>query len=243
MFAVISDVHANLEALEAVLNDIKNRGILDVFFLGDAVGYGPNPKEVVKILYKTCRVMVAGNHDKAVVKPELDIYFNDMAREAIKWTRAVMSDDTKQILKDLPMSYVLRNDDIDMHFVHASPRYPEEWNYILTFREAELNFHYFNERICFIGHSHIPFIIERSKVGELTVRREIPYRIRDDCRYIINVGSVGQPRDGDQRACYAIFNEDEINIIRVPYDIPLTQRKMKDAGLPLPLIDRLSKGV
>jgi predicted phosphodiesterase len=243
MFAVISDVHANLEALQSVLNDIRMRGILDIFFLGDAVGYGPNPEEVVEILHKVCRVMVAGNHDQAVVKPELDYYFNDLAREAIKWTRTVMGDDAKQILKVLPMSYVLRNDDIDMLFVHASPRYPEEWNYILTLRDAELNFHYFNERICFIGHSHVPFVIERSRGEELTIRRELPYRLREDCRYIINAGSVGQPRDGDQRACYVIFDESKIDIIRVPYDIHLTQRKMKDAGLPLPLIDRLSKGV
>ncbi len=243
MFAVISDVHANLEALEAVLKDIKRRGILDVFFLGDAVGYGPNPKEVVEILHKVCKVMVAGNHDQAVVKPELDIYFNDLAREAIKWTRAVLDDSAKKILKDLPMSYVLRNDDIDMLFVHSSPRYPEEWNYILTLREAELNFHYFNEKLCFIGHSHVPFIVERSQDREVKVVRELPYRLRNNCRYIVNAGSVGQPRDGDQRACYVIFDESKIDIIRVPYDIHLTQRKMKDAGLPIPLIERLSKGV
>ncbi len=178
-----------------------------------------------------------------MVEPGLDPYFNEIAREALVWTRDILDERGKRLLKALPLYYSLQYDDIDILFVHATPRYPEEWNYLMTLRDAELNFYYFKERLCFIGHSHSPFIVEKSKEGELTVRKERPCFLRDTSRYIINAGSVGQPRDGDPRACYVIFNGKEIEFIRLQYNIGLTQKKMKEAGLPLPLIERLDKGV
>jgi len=243
MFAVLSDVHANLEALNSVIKDIKSRGISDIFFLGDAVGYGPNPKETLYILKDISKVFVAGNHDKAVVEPSLEPYFNDLAREAIIWTRNNLDDRSKALLETLPYTFTFQTEIANFFFVHASPRYPEEWNYILTLRDAELNFYYFTQKICFVGHSHSPFVVEKAPQGELIVRKENPVKIKSGSRYIINAGSVGQPRDGDPRACYVIFNDDHVLFVRIKYDLELTQKKMKEAGLPYPLIERLGKGV
>lgn len=243
MFAVLSDIHANLEAMEAVITDLKARGIEDVFFLGDCVGYGPDPEAVVEIIQSICKISVQGNHDRAIVEPGLEQFFNDPARDALIWTRGVLSESTKKILKTLPLKANIRYGKDDILFVHASPRAPEEWEYIFTLRDAEINFYYFNERFCFVGHSHYPFVVERSDSGQIAVRTERPCRIRSNCRYIINAGSVGQPRDGDPRACYVIFNGVSIEFIRVHYDIKTTQKKMKAAGLPASLINRLEKGV
>ncbi|MFN3740646.1 MAG: metallophosphoesterase family protein [Thermodesulfovibrionales bacterium] len=243
MLAVISDIHANLEALEVVISDTKKRGIKDLIFLGDAVGYGPDPEVVVEILRSECISIIAGNHDRAVVDPGLDEYFNEIAREAILWTRSVLSEKVKGFLKKLPFVSIYRHNEVDIFTVHASPREPEKWHYILTLSDAQINFYYFNERICFIGHSHYPFVVERSDSGELTVMKENHCILKDNCRYIINAGSVGQPRDGDPRACYVIFNGREIDFIRLEYDFKKTQKKMKEAGLPAPLIERLEKGV
>lgn len=243
MLAVISDVHSNLEALNVVISDIKNRGIKDIIFLGDAVGYGPDPEAVLEILMKECFIMIAGNHDRAVTDSSLDGYFNENAREALRWTRIALSNKAIEILRTLPLKSTYKYNNVDILSVHASPKEPEEWHYIITLRDAMINFYYFNEKICFVGHSHYPFIVERSDRGELLVRSDRPCRTKDNCRYIINAGSVGQPRDGDPRACYVIFDGITVDFIRLPYDIDKTQKKMKEAGLPLPLIDRLKKGV
>ncbi len=243
MMAVLSDIHANLEALSAVISDTKKRGIKNIIFLGDAVGYGPDPEVVVEILKSECISMIAGNHDRAVIEPELDEYFNEIARLAIVWTRSVLSERVKRFFKNLPFVSRYKHNEIDILSVHASPREPEKWHYILTLRDAQINFYYFNEKICFIGHSHYPFVVERADSGELTVRTDNPFILKDNCRYIINAGSVGQPRDGDPRACYVIFNGREIEFIRLQYDLKKTQKKMKEAGLPAPLIERLEKGV
>ncbi|MCX7793636.1 MAG: metallophosphatase family protein [Thermodesulfovibrionales bacterium] len=243
MLAVISDVHGNLEALNTVISDIKRNQIKNIIFLGDAVGYGPDPEAVLEILKNECISMVAGNHDRAVIDPSLDEYFNEIARDAILWTRSVLTKKSFDFLKTLPLKSNYMYKEIDILAVHASPREPEEWHYIITLRDAMINFYYFNERLCFIGHSHSPFIVEKTDQGELIIRTDRPCMIKDKSRYIINAGSVGQPRDGDPRACYAIFNGSGINFIRLPYDIEKTQKKMKDVGLPYPLIDRLKKGV
>lgn len=243
MLAVISDVHGNLEALEVVLSDIRKRGVKDIIFLGDAVGYGPDPEVVLEVLRNECLIMIAGNHDRAVIDPGLEEYFNEIAKEALRWTRSVLSRRSTEFLRSLPLKTGYFYQDQAILAVHASPKEPEQWHYILTLSEALMNFYYFMERFCFIGHSHAPFVVEKSDLGELMVRTDRPCRIRDNCRYIINAGSVGQPRDGDPRACYVIFNGSNIDFIRLPYDIHKTQKKMKEAGLPYPLIYRLEKGV
>lgn len=243
MIAILSDAHGNLEALKAVISDISQRSIKEKIFLGDAVGYGPDPEPVLEILMEQCSILVQGNHDRAVIDPELEEYFNDAAREAILWTRSVMSERAKGFLKNLPLTSSSKREGIDIFLVHASPRAPEEWNYILTLSDAHRNFYYFQEKLCFIGHSHYPFVVEMTGSRQISVRYERPCKFNRDSRYIINAGSVGQPRDGDPRACYVIFNGTEVDFIRVPYNIELTQQKMRKAGLPYSLIERLSKGV
>lgn len=238
-YAVISDVHANIEALEAVLKDIKKRKIEDIIFLGDAVGYGPNPDECTELLKDSCKVMLAGNHDWAVLGLTDINYFNEHARAAIKWTSTVITKQNLDVLKALPLVKVLKKNNVLL--VHSTPKEPGVWNYLLTLWDAEINFHYFGQKICFLGHSHYPFIIEHLPSGEMiTYKNEA--KLGKAERYIINVGSVGQPRDGDPRACYAVITDEEVEIIRVKYDIEKTQKKMHAAGLPLPLIERLARG-
>ena len=238
-FAVLSDVHANLEALDAVLRDIRDRGVEKIFFLGDAVGYGPNPNECIEVLRERCSVFLAGNHDWAAAGL-LDIgYFNELARTAMRWTKENVTEKNRKFLATLPVARKMRREGFLL--VHSTPKEPGSWHYLLTLWDAEINFHYFDQRICLLGHSHQPFVIER-----LPSREMITYRgkaaILKNRRYLINVGSVGQPRDGDPRACYAIMSGEEVQFVRVEYRIEETQRKMHEAGLPLPLIERLSQG-
>jgi predicted phosphodiesterase len=239
-YAVISDVHSNLEALEVVLKDIAKKKIKNILFLGDAVGYGPNPNECIETLKAACRIMLAGNHDCAVTGLTDIEYFNENARAAIEWTTSVITRHNFDLLKSLPLIKVLPKENILL--VHSTPKSPDEWHYLLSLRDAEVNFHFFEHRICFLGHSHNAFIIERLPSGEMVIYKDA-VKIGKAERYIINAGSVGQPRDGDPRACYAIIDNEKIELIRLEYDIEKTQRKMREAGLPLPLIERLERGV
>ena len=238
-FAAISDVHGNLEALQAVLKDIKRRGFHRIFFLGDAVGYGPNPNECVEILKNACSVLLAGNHDWAALGLTDIEYFNEYAKASLLWTRKTLTDESRKIIGTFPIIKSMKKENLLL--VHSSPKEPEEWHYLLTLWDAEINFHYANERICIIGHSHVPFVIERLPSGEMiTYRKEAV--LGDEKRYIINSGSVGQPRDRDPRASYITINNNQVEIVRVEYNTEETQRKMHKAGLPLPLIERLSQG-
>lgn len=240
--AVISDVHANLEALQAVLFDIEKRGIKkqNIFFLGDAVGYGPSPNECVQLLKKHAKIIIAGNHDWGVLGLTDIAYFNPNARAAIVWTREVITPENRLILEEALLLKRLKKQ--NAFLVHASPKEPEEWHYILTLFDAETNFEHFTERLCFIGHSHLPFIVTRLPSGELVISKE-EAELDPAHRFIINAGSVGQPRDGDPRASYAILGKDKVQLVRVPYDIAETQSKMARVNLPLPLIERLSRGL
>ena len=238
-YAVISDVHSNLEALDAVLEDIRKRKIEKVFFLGDAVGYGPNPNECVEILKDNCEVLLAGNHDWASLGITDIEYFNEYAKEAILWTMKVLHERNRKTLSTFPITKLMKKENI--LFVHSTPKEPEQWHYLLTLWDAEINFHYFDQRICILGHSHQPFVIEKFPSGEMiTHRREA--RLGKGERYIINAGSVGQPRDRDPRACYVVLEGERVEFIRVPYPVEKTQKKMSEAGLPSLLIQRLSEG-
>lgn len=275
-YAIIADVHANLEALNAVFEDLRYKTADSILFLGDSIGYGPNPNECIEVLRQKASVLIAGNHDRAVAGLTDIEYFNPNARAAIEWTKTVLSDENKVFLKKLPICKSLRgalatkqsyknkeiathhpgarNDKtelpsspqskgfLDSFLVHSTPKEPEQWHYLIDTQDAYVNFHFFTERICCIGHSHQPVIIEQLPRGELVVYRDRA-EIKDEHRYIINAGSVGQPRDGNPNACYAIINENSVEIKRVSYDILSTQKKMREAGLPLFLIERLAKGL
>ncbi len=238
-YAILSDVHSNLEALKAVLEDIEKRDIKNIIFLGDAVGYGPDPDAVVSILKDKCLCLLAGNHDWAVIDYTPSEYFNEAARAAIEWTKEQITKETFETLKGFQIVKVIEDD--SLFCVHSTPKDPDAWNYLLTIEDAEINFHYFEEQFCFVGHSHRPFIVEKLPTGELLTYKD-RVDIKSTSRYIVNAGSVGQPRDGDPRAAYALLSEDVIEIVKVEYDIKLTQKKMLKEGLPEMLIERLERG-
>ncbi len=238
-YALLSDVHGNIEALEAVLEDIDRQGITDIVFLGDAVGYGPNPNECIELLVKRSKILLAGNHDWGAIGLTDITYFNVYARHALQWTAGIISEENKKTLTSLPVKKELKEE--DMLLVHSTPKEPEEWHYLLTLWDAEINFYYFNNAVCSLGHSHSPFIIEKVPSGELVTFKDWS-KIREGSRYIINAGSVGQPRDGDPRACYVIMDEGGIHIMRVAYNIGGVQGKMRKEHLPDMLIERLSMG-
>jgi len=239
-YAVISDVHANLHALEAVLFDINARGIGEIHFGGDAVGYGPKPNECIRILKAGCKTLVAGNHDWALIGYTDMEYFNPHAAAAILWSRGVV---TQEHFGDLTAFKILKTlDEHDALVVHSTPLEPENWNYLFSSDDIEKNFLHFTRKICFVGHSHFPVIVEKQAAGELTGYKN-RVEFNDSCRYIINVGSVGQPRDHDPRAAYAVIHDAFAEIVRVQYDVKKTQQEMLDVGLPDKLIERLSHGV
>jgi len=238
-YAVISDVHSNAEALRSVLRDINKRQVHDIFFLGDAVGYGPEPNESVELLKSECKTIIAGNHDWGVLGLTETGSFNKYARIALAWSRGVLTSDNNEILRTAPLKSEISGMGITL--VHATPCEPAQWHYLLTLSDAEINFKYMHTDICFIGHSHRPFIIEMLPSGELRTDKQEMLKTAGS-RYIINAGSIGQPRDRDPRACYAIVDEGRIELVRVAYDIQSTQKKMAEAGLPHMLIERLSYG-
>jgi diadenosine tetraphosphatase ApaH/serine/threonine PP2A family protein phosphatase len=238
-YAVLSDVHANLEALVSVFRDMERKKIGDILFLGDAVGYGPNPDECIELLAARCKILLPGNHDWGATGLTDMHYFNEYARYALEWTKGVLSAKHREILRSLPVKREIP--DHGMLLVHATPLEPEQWHYLLTLQDAELNFGHFDQQFCFLGHSHQPFIIEKVPSGELLTHKDAA-QMKESSRYIVNTGSVGQPRDGDPRACYVIIDDQGIEIVRVPYDIVSVQEKMKREHLPHMLVERLSIG-
>jgi predicted phosphodiesterase len=237
---IVSDVHGNLDALLAVKKKIEEIAPDDVIFLGDVVGYGAAPNECIEVLKGMTKVMIAGNHDFGAVKLTDTRLFNPIAREAIDWTADALTPGNRKFLKTRPMTHV---EGLDIRAVHATPYEPENWHYILSPSHALVEFEHFEETICFIGHSHQPVIFEL-KDSETIVTRTDAMRVEPGRRYIVNVGSVGQPRDHDPRASMCVCNLDtgELRIERVEYDIDAAKKRILDAGLPPVLANRLSWG-
>jgi diadenosine tetraphosphatase ApaH/serine/threonine PP2A family protein phosphatase len=241
-YLILADIHGNLEALEAVLEDAQNYGGFgNVWCLGDVVGYGPDPSECIKLLRRLDPVCVCGNHDLAAVG-KLDIGdFNSDAARANRWTSVQLSDEERKFLLDLPETLV----EGDFTIVHGSPRMPV-WEYVAYGFIAAENFGYFGTPYCLVGHTHIPFVFEEEEdaASEGYMGDGDMLKLGDK-RLIINPGGVGQPRDRDPRASYAVYDSDEHSIFhyRVGYDVALTQEKMQQADLPHFLINRLVSGV
>ena len=239
--AVLADIHSNLAALTAVLKDIKDKGGVDeVWCLGDIVGYGPDPAECLKLLLEHNPVCVAGNHDLgAVGKLELSL-FNPAAAQACSWTAEKLSPEDLTYLENLPETVVKG----DFLLVHGSPSSPV-LEYVFSNSIAEKNFSFFEERYCLVGHTHVPlaFKQEANKITSIPLSSGIGLVLKKD-RLIINPGAVGQPRDGDPRAGYAIFDSEGgiFRVYRIPYDVRATQDKMMAAGLPVSLVTRLEVG-
>jgi diadenosine tetraphosphatase ApaH/serine/threonine PP2A family protein phosphatase len=248
--AFISDIHANLEALDAVLADIARRGYQTIYCLGDVVGYGPDPVSCTDLVMSRCRSTIRGNHDEALIRGPVG--FNPVARNAIEWTRRVMAPrfwrpgSTKrwEFLRDLPLLQEWEG----FLLVHGSPRDPTS-EYIMDrdilfgppnmFQEIFAHF----ERVCLVGHTHIPGIFYEGP--RFVPQRDLPERvILEGSKMLINVGSVGQPRDHDPRACYVTFEDGGFLFHRIEYDFRATQRKIRAIPqLDVRLADRLADGV
>ena len=239
-YLVLSDIHANLAALEAVLEDAPDFD--EVWCLGDLVGYGPKPNECIERVRGLPHTSLAGNHDWAALG-KLDLSsFNTIARTANEWTQRQLTSSSRGYLNGLSPS--LQQGDFAM--AHASPREPI-WEYIMDTHTARENFEHFQTPYCLVGHTHVPVLFEldedRGRCEALLPPLPEPVNLGSH-RAIINPGSVGQPRDGDPRASYALLDTDEMtwSFHRVAYPIEVTQERMEAAGLPRRLIDRLEMG-
>lgn len=234
--AVISDVHSNIEALSAVFSELEQTGIERVICLGDIVGYGADPDDCLHLIKDKCEVVIRGNHDSAVSGSDEYSSFNPEAEEAIYWTRNRISEEWKSYLESLPMIF----EENGIIYVHASPHKPERWSYIVSREDALFEFRYFKGSAAFIGHSHLSGIFCHD--GD-TFDNEVI--LNEEKRYIINVGSVGQPRDGNSNAAYAVYDDKlkSVNINRVAYNVESAAEKIIDAGLPNFLSSRLTAGI
>ena len=243
---IVSDIHSNLAALEAVMVDASDRGGFDVVWcLGDTVGYGPEPGACIELLRRHPLLAVAGNHDRAALNLRESEDFNNAAAISAHWTAKQLTPSERDFLAQLPE--VAQSGDFTL--VHGSLRAPLR-EYLLNEEAAAATFGRLSTNFCLVGHSHIPFVCQENRDGPRFVSFvEDQLFELDDRRWIANPGSVGQPRDYDPRPSYAIFTlEDEgsagrLERHRVEYDRADTQRKMRDAGLPSSLIDRLDYGV
>jgi diadenosine tetraphosphatase ApaH/serine/threonine PP2A family protein phosphatase len=238
--AIISDIHGNLEALQAVLDFLKGEGIYDVVCLGDIVGYGANPNDCIDLVKNITDQIIAGNHDWGAVGLTDTSCFNPVARAAIEWTADNLTDYSRKFLQQLPLT-ISRNDSL---FVHGTPSFPEQWHYLFRSVDASREFQAFTQKVCFIGHSHTPLMFARNQRGMVFQVNYSEQHIEDDRRYIINVGSVGQPRDLDPSAALGIYDmrRKYFTLQRIPYNISATQEKILKAGLPPMLAERLEVG-
>ncbi len=240
--AIISDIHGNHHALLAVLEAIDRDGIENIVCCGDIVGYGARPNECVETIRERGIPVIAGNHDHATLNLTDISNFNEIAKAAVIWTRNVLKEENTEFLRKMPMT--IRDETNGVYYVHASPKDPGEWNYVLTMGDARTNFNYFNDWVCFIGHSHQPFIIENDR-GNLDCASRGEINMRRDRRYLVNVGSVGQPRDHNPDACFAVLDvaKEFLEIRRLKYDLEGAQKAIIEAGLPRELSERLAHGM
>lgn len=240
--AVISDIHSNLEALNAVLKDIKSLGISKIVCLGDIVGYAADPQSCLKkIRTLGCPVMM-GNHDEASCFDEPSIFFNDTARSGALFSARQLSDDQKHWLLSMPYYQILYG----MTFLHSSLDFPEDWNYILSAEDAEAHFSSQSTNLAFCGHTHDPLLWISRPTQKLPIQLigEGIQSLPPSGKSLVNVGSVGQPRDGDHRACYVVYSPDQhaVEFRRVSYPIEITRQKILKAKLPSFTADRLLEG-
>jgi diadenosine tetraphosphatase ApaH/serine/threonine PP2A family protein phosphatase len=223
---IISDIHSNLEALEVLLHRLEKEGVERIYCLGDVVGYGANPNECVEKVRQLCHVCIMGNHDDALIGGTAIEYFNSYARAALEWTTRIITDDNLTYLKSLPVTY----SDGHLLMVHATPAEPTSWSYILRPDDAEPHFQVMEEgATAFIGHSHLPARFEDAPTHKA----------------IINVGSVGQPRDRDPRAACGLYDTSAgtFEWIREVYPVQEAARKIRQANLPEFLAARLFIGM
>jgi len=237
-YLVFSDVHGNVEALEGALAETDNLRPDIIVSLGDVVGYGANPNECIDVVQDCTHLRIGGNHDLAAAGIIDTEDFNRTAKQAIMWTSNMLDDEHRNILSGY--------DPVRHHgpciFAHASPVCPLEWEYIYTLKQAGRIFEQVTEKFIFIGHTHIPGIITWERQNGCNVMQSSLVQIKPECRYLINVGSIGQPRDGIAAASFALLDvkKQRIFIRRIPYDIRQAQEKIRSVGLPESLASRLA---
>jgi len=234
---IISDIHSNLEALNAFVDYYKEfKKQKRVICLGDIVGYGPNPAECLDIVTSLTDKICMGNHDYTLIYRYEEEYMNEIAAEAIRYSRNQLNDKQKELIKGFPYSIVEGN----VNYCHSSPVHPENWEYIVNRGTAEQYLTKMDCSLSFVGHSHIPGVYSVDKIKKVKGNHIIPR----DSKTIVNVGSVGQPRNKDFRSSICVFDEEKWNVeyIKLEYDIEKTISKIKSAGLPDYLGERLSHG-
>lgn len=249
---IFSDIHANLEAFESVLNDMRRERLEGYIFLGDLVGYGASPRECIELLRQLSRqapmLAIAGNHDYAVAGLTPYENYAAHARLSIDWTIRQLNADENAFLSALPLvadpgQYFQEGGrPVSFCVVHANLVYPQGWGYIWDIDDAFLTFQLLMQKVCFIGHSHKPIVFTQGENVDWFLSEEI--RLENELKYIVNVGSVGQPRDGNPEACYAVYDTlaGYVRLRRVAYDVAGAQKKILAAGLPGMLANRLALG-
>lgn len=239
-YALLSDIHSNLEAFQAVLKDLAKEKVDDVFFLGDIVGYGADPGRCIALLEELTAHCIAGNHDWAAAGLTETGYFNPVAKTAIEWTKKKITSSEQAFLAKLPLTQNYP----PITLVHATPHQPGSWEYLLSLKDASDGFSCCDQQICFIGHSHRSATFAEDQQGRISHLSDTTFTLKNSHRYIINVGSVGQPRDGNPQAAYGIYSADDSRFIlkRVPYSVERAQEKIIGAGLPPFLAARLAAG-
>lgn len=237
-YAILGDIHGNLEALDAVLEDAANNGVTSYVCVGDVVGYNANPSECLEKVRSMNFAVIRGNHDHYCSHDESLDDFHPLAANVIDWTRHQLAEEQIDFLGKLKLTKILSGFTI----VHSTLDMPEKWGYVFDALEADANFNYQSTSVCFHGHTHVPFVYEKQK--RVTREPFTKIKIMLGKKYFINVGSVGQPRDGDPRAAYVIYDlkTKEIELKRVNYDIQTAQQKILKAGLPDRLASRLEIG-
>jgi predicted phosphodiesterase len=237
-FAIIADIHGNLDAFQVVLDDIKQQRCTHYACLGDIVGYNANPRECLDIVRSMNIPCVKGNHDEYCSTDEALDGFNPAAAEAVNWTRLQLTDEEKQWLRDLKYQRMVTNFTI----VHATLDGPQRWGYVFDKLAAAASFTYQNTSVCFFGHTHVPVAFIRDSVVRGGTYSK--FKLEPGKKYFVNVGAIGQPRDNNPKAAYVVYDLDEgtIELRRLDYDIAATQKKILDAGLPPRLAERLAFG-
>ncbi|MCF0224927.1 MAG: metallophosphoesterase family protein [Fibrobacter sp.] len=240
LYGICSDIHSNAVAYEAVLQSMRDNDVERKVCLGDLVGYGVDPDECVRLSRENMDICLIGNHDSVAIKYESSLGFNPFAKQAIEWTQNHLSKESIEYMRSLP--YIAEEEDIC--FVHASPLSPADWVYVTELEDALDAFDHFSGRYCFVGHTHSPVIVASRPMAIPKILDEYEYTIEDTERLLVNVGSVGQPRDRDPRASWCLLDTETkvVRIIRVEYNIKETQSRMRAAGMPNFLIDRLEVG-
>lgn len=239
LYIVISDIHGNIQAFDAVVRSLPEAHGRRILCAGDTVGYGADPAGCVALMASIGAENVMGNHDAAVVERTDTSFFNEYAKEAVVWTAGNIGQRERDYLSGLP--YVREFPELSL--VHGTLHSPEEFIYMMTGADAMHTFEVLRTSVCFVGHSHMPGVYVLRN-GELFESWNKKFTLEKGARYIVNAGSVGQPRDGDPRACYCVYDTDkrEIEFRRVEYDVNSAHRAIIEAGLPRILAERLLEG-